>query len=442
MASSSFFNAESVIIVGLIVGFLIWFLIRRLAASRPGFNVLAPVAVAFGLRMVAMAGVGAAGLNSTLRGGDETTFVDLARALAATPFGHGFLPHGPYQLQTVMFAIEMKLFNLSTGGMRIIQVGLALTGVVLVLAAVNDLAGGRAARLTAWILAFEPGSIFFNSGLHKEPLMELAAGLVVFGGTMIWRRLDVRGIFICGLGGLIAVETRSYAGWFLVAAAVFVLLHAALRNLDRPFRAMPVVYAVVIAVFVATPVILQASSKKNLAVLQQSQTANAFGIGEATGGANGDNLALEQVDFSSRGAILKNLPKRIEALILEPYPWQLGDTSQRFGAIGTLFAYAILLLLLRYAWLSKGQILPRAAPVLYPLFFLLIAYSLSVGNAGTGFRYRTHLITLTVAAMAILREQVATQRAESKALADEERAQARPSGPAGDPVAIHLPVPV
>src|SRR6202007_1731943 len=122
-------------------------------------------------------------------------------------------------------------------------------------AAVHDLAGGRAARLTAWILAFEPASIFFNSALHKEPNMELAAGLVVFGGTMIWRRLDVRGILLCALGGGIAVEQRSYAGWFLVSAAVVVLLHAALRNMNRPLRAMPAIYAVIIVAVLATPAI-------------------------------------------------------------------------------------------------------------------------------------------------------------------------------------------
>jgi len=353
--------------------------------------------------------------------------------LAIQPLGHGDLPHGAYQLQTVLFAMELKLGLLTQGAMRIVQVGIALTGVILILAAVHDLAGGRAARLAAWVLAFEPASIFFDSALHKEPNMELAAGLVVFGGTMIWKRLDVRGILICALGGAIAVETRSYAGWFLVSAAVLLLLHAALRNMDRPLRAMPVIYAVVIAGFVVTPVLLQVSSKKNLQVLQYSQNANASGATEATGGANGDNLKLEQVDFSTRGAILRNLPKRITDLTLEPYPWQLGDTSQRFGAIGTLFAYAVLLLLLRYAWLSRGQVLPRAAPVLYPLFFLLVAYSLSVGNAGTGFRYRTHLVTLAVAAMAILREQALLRRAERSAPVAEKAGREVPSP--GAPVA-------
>jgi hypothetical protein len=415
ISDSGLLHVEGVVVAVLVVGFVFWFLLRKLASSRPDFRVGAPVAVAVGLRLVAIAGIAATGLEGTLRGGDETTFLDLARILAATPFGHGFLPHTAYQLQTVLFATELKLGFLTVGAMRIVQVGVAMTGVILILAAVYDLAGGRAARITAWVLAFEPGSLFFNSGLLKEPNMELAAGLVVFGGTMIWRRLDVRGILICALGGLIAVETRSYAGWFLVAAAVLLLLHAALRSLDRPLRAMPAIYAVAVVAVVVTPVLLQASSKQNLQKLQLSQNANASGIGTGSAGPNTDNLKLEQVDFSSRGAIFANLPKRIRDLILEPYPWRLGDTSQRVGALGTLFAYAILLLLLRYAWLSRGQVFARAAPLLYPLLFLLVAYALSVGNAGTGFRYRTHLVTLAVGAMLILREHVIAQRAESRA---------------------------
>jgi hypothetical protein len=38
--------------------------------------------------------------------------------------------------------------------------------------------------------------------------------------------------------------------------------------------------------------------------------------------------------------------------------------------------------------------------------FLLISYALSAGNAGTGFRYRTHVVLLAVAVLAALREGV------------------------------------
>ena len=433
MTDNALQNVEGVALVLLVVGYALQYVIHRLARSRPDFRIGTPVAIGLGIRLAAIAGISATGLESTLRGGDETTFLSLARFLASQPLGHGDLPHGPYQLHTVLFALQLKLGFLTEGALRITQVGIAMLGVVLILAAVYDLADGRAARLAAWLLALEPASIFFNSALHKEPLMELATGLVVFGGTRIWLRLDVRGILICALGGLIAVETRSYAGWFLVSAAVLLLLHAALRGLDRPMRAMPLIYAVAIIAFVATPVLIQASSKKNLQQLQQSQTANATGAGQGTGGPNSSNLALEQVDFSTRGAILKNLPKRIRDVILKPYPWQLGDSSQRFGALGTMVAYAVLLLLLRYAWLSRGSILSRAAPLLYPLLFLLIAYSLSAGNAGTGFRYRSHLVTLGIAAMVILREHVLLARAKSAVRPSELRDRESPRF--GTPVA-------
>jgi hypothetical protein len=246
--------------------------------------------------------------------------------------------------------------------------------------------------------------------------MELATGLVVFGGTMLWKRLDVRGIPLCALGGLIAVETRSYAGWFLVSAAVLVLLHASFRSLDRPMRAMPLIYAVAAIAFLATPAILTASSKSHLAQLQISQDANVNGTGNTvcSGESNCDNLALEQVDFSTRGAIIQNLPKRIRDVILRPYPWQLGDTSQRFGAIGTLVAYAILLMLIRFAWANRGQVFALAGPLLYPVLFLLVAYALAAGNAGTGFRYRTHLVTLGIAALAILRAHALERRRQGQ----------------------------
>ncbi len=408
-------NVEGVVLVTVFVVVVLGYLMRRLKRARPDFRVGTPLFVGFGLRLAAIAAISTTGLSSTLRGGDETTFLSYATNLAAQPIGRNYIPHGLYQLHVVLFALELKLGFLTQGAMRILQVGIALVGVVLILAAVNDLANGRAARFAAWLLAFEPATIFFNSALHKDPLMELASGLVVFGGTRIWLHLDLRGILICALGGLIAVETRAYAGWFLIAAAVLVLLHAALRGLDRPMRAMPLIYAVVIAGFIAAPAIIQASSKQNLQVLQNSQTANTTGAGEGTGTANSSNLALEQVDYSSRGAILQNLPKRIRDVILKPYPWQLSDSSQRFGALGTLFAYAVLILFARYAWLCRGRVLPSVAPILYPLVFLLIAYALSAGNAGTGFRYRTHIVVLGIAAMAILREQAAPVLARRRA---------------------------
>lgn len=128
------------------------------------------------------------------------------------------------------------------------------------------------------------------------------------------------------------------------------------------------------------------------------------------GAANGNNLALEKINYSTRGAIVANLPVRVRDVLLRPYPWQAGDVSQTLGVLGSVMALTCFYLLIRFALLDRGQVSGRAGALLYPFFFLLIAYALSVGNAGTGFRYRTHLVTLALAAMVVLRTAVPERR--------------------------------
>jgi hypothetical protein len=83
---------------------------------------------------------------------------------------------------------------------------------------VYELAGARPAVFAMWLLAFEPTSIFFSSLLHKEANMLLAIGLVAFGGAKLWKTGRPRNLLPIVAGCLIAVATRQYAGWFLIAA--------------------------------------------------------------------------------------------------------------------------------------------------------------------------------------------------------------------------------
>jgi hypothetical protein len=405
VSTDAHLQAETVVVSGLLSVYVIAWLVRRLHRTRPGFQIGPQLVVGIGLRWLAVAGISSTGLQQSLRGGDESVFLAWARVLADDPLGHGYYPHGHYPLHTVIFALQLKLGDFSEGALRLTQVGLATLGVVLILASVYDLAGARSAKFAAWVLAIEPASIFFNSALHTEPVMVLASGLVVFGGTKMWRRLDLSGVALMALGGFMAVKTRPYAGWFLISAGALVILHASLRRMDRPLRAMPLVYAVVIAGFVAAPAVVQVTSKKSLTTLQQSQNANAEAAGTV-----GNNLALEQVDYSTRGKVFANLPKRVFDVLVRPYPWQVSNPSQQLGAVGSLFALTGLVLLVGAAWRRRGEVLALSGPILYPMFFLLIAYALSAGNAGTGFRYRTHIVVLGFGMLMALREGVVPAR--------------------------------
>ena len=97
------------------------------------------------------------------------------------------------------------------------MVTFSVVGIVLLAAAVHELAGPKPALIAAWILAIEPANIFFSSLLHKEPIMYLAEGLVVYGGALLWQRGKLVALLPMIFGCLLAVATRPYVGWFLMA---------------------------------------------------------------------------------------------------------------------------------------------------------------------------------------------------------------------------------
>jgi hypothetical protein len=389
-----------------LMGGAVVLLVRRLGRSRPGFAIGPAVAVAFGIRVVGAGLISLTPVAHDLRGGDEFGFLGKAKLIAQTDPGSAEWTHALLrELHVFTLAVQRYLLDSPELALRVTQVGIAVAGLALLAATVYELAGPRASLLAMWLLAFEPASLFFSSLLHKEANMLLAVGLVAIGGAMIWKRGQPRYLALVVAGCLIAVATRHYAGWFLIAAGAAIVLHAGLRAEHRAaMRSLVLVALVVLFAAIAAPTVFQASTNESLQKnLQGSQEANA---------SDNSNLSLEQVDFSTRGAIVRNLPVRITDVLLRPFPWQLGNISQGLGLLGTASAYLALFFLIRTGIRRRGEIMARAGPLVYLTFFLLIAYSLSAGNAGTSFRYRVQLVSLFICLIAALWEPAKRPRAD------------------------------
>jgi hypothetical protein len=347
------------------------------------------------MRIVAAGLISLTPVAGDLRGGDEVGFRAEADLIAESPLGSGEWTHALFEeLHVFVITVQRFLFDSPELALRVTQVGIAVLGLVLLAAAVYELAGPRASVFAMWLLAFEPASIFFSSLLHKEANMLLAVGLVALGGANIWKRGRPRDLVPVVVGCLIAVATRPYAGWFLIAAGAAIVFHAGLRAEHRAaIRSLSLVAVVVLFAAVAAPVVLKASTSESLKTLQNSQEANA---------SDNSNLKLESVDFSTRGAVVRNLPRRSLDVLLRPFPWQLGNISQGLGLLGTAAAYLALFFLARTLYRSRGSIMARAGPLVYLSLFLLVAYSLSSGNAGTAFRYRVQVVSLFICLIAAL----------------------------------------
>jgi hypothetical protein len=408
LSDQSLYELLLVLIALLVSGYALVWTLRALRGSRPGFNVGSPLAVAFGARVLTALGVGQLSVAPELRGGDEQTFLERAEVVSALPLsGADSLDKLTSELHVFLLSGQMRIFDPAPpeSMFRVEMVTLSVLGILLLSAAVYELAGRRAAIIAAWILALEPTNIFFSSLLHKEPLMYLAEGLVAFGGAVLWKRGDLRCLVPIALGCLLAIATRPYVGWFLVAASAAIVLHASLVR-QRGLRSLTLLATVALLAAAFVPVAWDETSDANLQVLQASQDANA---------ANEEaNLSLERIDYSSREKLFLNAPERIYDVVFKPYPWQADNTSQHLGVLGTLVVLAALILLAQQLIRNRSAIMQRAAPLIYPMLFMLWAYAISAGNAGTAFRYRTHVVALALCLLVVLREQWQQQEVEAR----------------------------
>ena len=396
-ASDGIHDALVTLVTLLVCGYGVILLYRLLRRGRPELRIGLPLLVAFGVRLISLVALPLTGIERTLRGGDEVGFLASAADTASSSLGSGaWLDSLTGSLYQFVFATQIAVFESPEATLRITQLTISVLGLMLLAVAVYELAGRRAALVAMWLMALEPTNVFFSTYLHKEPNMILASGMVAFGGTMIWKYGEVRWIALITTGCLIAVATRPYAGWFLIAAGAAIMLHAGLRQgAAGGVRRFGLIAVVLLFGAIAAPTVLQASTDENLEQnVQASQDANAADE-EA-------NLSLEQVDFSSRTAIVTNLHKRVIDVLARPFPWQLANISQRLGAVGALITLGVLYLLIAELIRNRGAIMARAGPLLYVGLALLLAYSLSAGNAGTAFRYRTHILVLAICALVTL----------------------------------------
>jgi hypothetical protein len=383
------FFVIGVTVMGL--GWLVVLLARIALRRRPGLNLMRPLAAAAAARVGVAALVAAVPVLRPLRGPDEVNFLIDAHRFANDSASLGPMPRSLLTNLHVGFMglQERLLAPTSDFPLRVGFIALSVVAIAIVAVAVTDIAGVRAGRISAWILAFEPTNIFFSGILHKEAPMLLGEALIILGAVRVYQRRDAMAFVFMVPGILIAFFTRPYAGAALLAACTVVCLHAALRRLGPQRRRAP-------RILVVVSLVAAAGAPAPAAVLrtvQLSQNANA---------TDQSNLALDPVDFSSLPSTGTHLAPRVKALLLQPYPWQVANANQQAGVVGTVAAWSLLLATLLVLLATRLRGVKSLVPLLYIIAALTLIYTLSAGNAGTGFRYRTHILVVLVAIFAVL----------------------------------------
>lgn len=377
---------------------LAFYLVAGLArlAARKGVSGLAlPLACALGVRAaIAIIVDGVPALAGT-RGIDEIFFARQGRQLAAGTASLGEVPAALLgNLHIWWMALQGKLIGASGDlYLRVGHAALAVAGIAVLAVTVGQLAGAARGRLAAWLLAFEPSSAFFSTILHKEAPMFLGEALVVAGCVRMYTRRDgwSVAIMVAGLG--VAAGARPYAAAAMAVACGLTLAHAGLRRMGHGGVRRPVLAAIVVVVAL-TGLAVGPSISTVLGSIQRAQNANASN--------QQANLPLPPVNYTNVTSVVTNLPGRAFDVLSRPLPWEAANTSQQLGVIGTVVAWTLIAAVM-FLFVRRPKLaLEHLVPVAYILGSLLLVYSLSTGNAGTGFRYRSHLVVLLIITLAVV----------------------------------------
>jgi hypothetical protein len=387
------YAAECTLLAVAVLAWTVFLVVRWLGRSRPGLGIGRPSAVAGGVRLAVAAAFSSSSALAPFAVPDEKGFVEQATTLAHSPFGSAWTPHQGDTLVRVMGLQIKVLGNAGEFSLRVVQITIAVVGLCLLSAAVYDLAGPRAAQITAWLLAIEPTNAFFSEQLHREALVLLAEGLVALGAVRMRNRRDPLAAALMAAGVAVAVGARQYAAMVLLAGAVVVTFYAALRRTpDKDFRSVKLALASG-AVILGAIVFAIVDSDRIVARL------NSYQAGFLQSSAN---LNLKPVRYSSLLDAARDLPSRAADLALRPYPWQVANVNQRLGTLGTTVAWGLLLLFVALLAANLRTARLRAPPLLIMAIAVAVGYSFSTQNAGTGFRYRTHVIFFLAALIGVL----------------------------------------
>lgn len=396
------YDALAIAVALLAGGWVVAGLARLAGRRRPGLHIGAALGVAAAARVVTAGLFAAIPSLRGLRGPDEASFLALAGQVTENVGALGSMPDALIgNLHVAYMALWQFLFDSASDvPLRVAHIALSLAAIAVMAVAVADLAGVRAGVVTAWVLALEPSNVFFSGILHKEAPMLLGEALVILGAVWMYQRREPSALLPMLLGLAIAGLTRPYAGAALAVACMAICMHAALRRVGPRHERAPLIAGAVI-VIAAVAMAGAPSPRTILGVLQASQNANVTGT---------SNLRLEPIDYSSVGPMIKNIGRRVRAVLLQPYPWQVANESQRFGVLGSVPAWSLIAALLVLLGTRGRAAAGRLPPLLYVLVLLTLAYALSTGNAGTGFRYRTHLLVVVVATATTLAYAARSQR--------------------------------
>ena len=374
--------------------------------------------------------IGLAVITDGVLARDDQTYWQMATQNAAGSTGEwNDYTHRLY-LETSTFLLPLTWLAWLFGPVRLVgQVFVAVLGALTALFTTRLVLEWRpppVALLAGTLVALIPSQVIFSSALLKDPAVWLCLSALGVAAAIASRSIGIR-LLAAGLGVTLLLVLLAYlrihvlivAGWALVLAACWsVPTQRWPRVLAATGLALSVP-ALVGAGIGGTYFVASAGSLEERRLTNAERADSAFVApvdgtdpvpSGGTGSPSGDGgpgatpaapkddpvLATEPLppgggegaEISGTKGDLARLPAGLAAMLIQPYLWETGGSTQlRLARLEGIVWYPILLL----ALIGLPQVRRRLRVTAFPVLVgggLLLVYALVEGNVGTAYRHR------------------------------------------------------
>ncbi len=291
----------------------------------------------------------------------------------------------------------------------------ALTAVIIFQCAYHAFANLRVARIAAIAVAFYPSLVLWSAqGLKDAPIVFCLA-LAILATLKLGQKLSVQYVLVLGGALLVVFSLRFYVFYmicFAVAGAFAIGMQAVTAtSFIRQFAVIIILGLALTYLGVTRSASIQYEQLVTFEQLQLSRSDLA----------QSDSGFGKDVDVSTTGGALSQIPLGLVYLLFAPFPWQLASLRQSITLPEMLVWWACFPLLVLGLWFTIKHRLRQLSPVLIFTCMLTLSYSVVQGNVGTAYRQRSQLLVfyfIFVAIGAVLfkekREDKRRRQAEAK----------------------------
>jgi hypothetical protein len=300
----------------------------------------------------------------------------------------------------------------------------ALTAVLIFQCALHAFANLRVARIAAIAVAFYPSLVLWSAqGLKDAPIV-FCLVLAILATLKLGQKLSVQYVLVLGVSLLVVFSLRFYVFYmicFAVAGAFAIGMQTVTAtSFIRQFAVIIILGLGLTYLGVTRSASIQYEQLVTFDQLQRSRSDLA----------QSDSGFGKDVDVSTTGGALSQIPLGLLYLLFAPFPWQLASLRQSITLPEMLVWWGCFPLLILGLWFTIKNRLRQLSPILIFTCMLTLSYSVVQGNVGTAYRQRSQLLVfyfIFVAVGAVLfkekREDKRRRQAEAK-----EEARARITG--------------